>query len=115
MISVSLPRGLDSSQFDHRLAARFFERHTQSNIVFNVQLEMALDLIFEFPVLLLLVEQAAESHNPFTKSSHWDASLMTKCDHWIDLGCASSGNQTKATNPSSNATPANVPGSVVPT
>ena len=62
--------GLNSSQLDHRLTARFFGRHTQSTIVFDVHLDVALDLFFEFPVLALLVEQAAQSHNPSAKSSH---------------------------------------------
>src|SRR6266498_5425895 len=70
LISVSFLYGLNSSQFDHRLLARLFRRHAHAKIVFDVQLKMALDLLIKFPVLALLVEQAANSHHRFTKSFH---------------------------------------------
>jgi len=70
LISVSFLCGLNSSQFDHRLAARLFRRHAHAKIIFDVKLKMALDLLIKFPVLALLVEQAANSHHRFTKSFH---------------------------------------------
>jgi hypothetical protein len=61
LIAIRLLRGFNSSQSDHRLAPRLFGRHPQSNIVFDVHLKMALDLVIEFPILALPVEQAAKS------------------------------------------------------
>jgi hypothetical protein len=37
---------------------------------------MAFDLVIEFPVLALLVEQAAESVREFTKFSHPNSSVL---------------------------------------
>src|SRR6185295_12573898 len=54
---------------------------------------MALDLFFEFPVLLLLVKQAAESHNPSAKPPHAKPSSGFRNVVnvlWLDIPCATS-------------------------
>jgi len=70
LVAIGLLGGLAPSQLDHRLALRLLRRHTQAKIVLDVQLKMALDLVVEFTIFALLVEQAANSHHPFTKSFH---------------------------------------------
>jgi hypothetical protein len=52
---------------------------------------MALDLLIKLPVLALLVEQAAESQNPFAKFSHGNSLLLTKRLNRIELRRAPGG------------------------
>src|SRR2546427_1679208 len=83
-VSIGFFHRLYSSQLDHSLASRFLGRHAQAKIVISVQLEMALNLLVEFPVFALLVKQAAKSQNPFAKSFHRNSSFVTKRYHRID-------------------------------
>ncbi len=76
LIAVSLLRGLDSSQFDHGLAARLLGCHAQAEIVLDVHLKMAFDLLIEFPVLSLRLKQAAEPHHPSAQFSHGTSWLV---------------------------------------
>jgi len=55
-----------------------------------LQLKVALDLLIEFPVLALLVEQTANPQKQFAKLSHGNSSFITKCHHEIDLCRAAS-------------------------
>src|SRR5262249_55813810 len=53
------------------------------------------NLLIEFPVPVLHVEQAAKSQNRFAKSFHRDSSFQTKRHDRIDLRRASCGQPTR--------------------
>src|SRR5205814_6707789 len=68
-------RCLDAAQPDQRLPPRFPGAHSGTQIVVDVHLEIALDLLDQFAVVAIPAEQSGEAANENGQMSHTEGSL----------------------------------------
>ncbi len=69
-VAIALFRLLQAAELDERLATRFFGSHPAPEIVLDMHLDMALELLGQLAVLSPFVNQAAPPHEPATQSPH---------------------------------------------
>ena len=59
-----------AAEFDLRLPARLFRRHSGAEVVLDVQRQMALQLLGEFALAPTAIEQTEKPHEPAAQLSN---------------------------------------------
>ena len=87
-VAVDLPGLLDAAQLDQRRAARVFARHPRAQVVLHVHLQVALQLLREFALAAVAVEQAQDARPQRSQRPHHDclgarkrARMVAVCSH----------------------------------
>jgi hypothetical protein len=61
---------LQAAQADQRLPAGLFRRHARAQVVFDMELKVALQFLRQFPFSPLFAEHAHQSHQNCAQLSH---------------------------------------------